>query len=156
SELVRAVAPLPRARPKKHPEALAGQDVWNDNARATSAKVELGGEASDGDALEEADFTGGRKQTAKQGLFAFDKIDLFNLLCVPGYKNTGFDVDAALVSSAAKYCEARRAMFLVDPPSTWRTAAQASAGIATGIGTTSANAALFFPRLRQPNPERRN
>jgi Bacteriophage tail sheath protein len=158
SKLVRTVAPLPRARPKKHPEPLAGQDVWKDNANATCARVESSGEASDGDALQEGEFTGAGKQTAKQGLFALDKIDLFNLLCIAGYKknDSGSDVDASLISSAAKYCEARRAMLLVDAPSTWRTAAEAQAGIAAGIGTTSANAALFFPRLRQPNPGRQN
>jgi phage tail sheath protein FI len=45
---------------------------------------------------------------------------------------------------------------LVDPPASWRTAADAKAGISLGVGTTSENAALFFPRLRQPNPERNN
>ena len=43
-------------------------------------------------------------------------------------------------------------MLLVDPPSGWLDKDQAKAGLAAGIGTTSKNAALFFPRLRQPNP----
>src|SRR5438270_1778683 len=158
SKLVRAVAPLPAARPKKHAEPLAGQNVWNDNAVATCAKVDAAGKASDGDSLQEADFTGAGKEASSQGLFALEKVDLFNLLSIPGYKNTGFgfDIDEGLVSSAAKYCETRRAMFLIDPPASWRTKEQAKAGIAAGVGTTSANAALFFPRLRQPNPERHN
>jgi hypothetical protein len=87
-----------------------------------------------------------------------NKADLFNLLCIPGYKDTalGFDVDKEVVSAAARYCEARRAMLLVDSPASWRTKADAKTGIALGVGTTSKNAALFFPRLRQPNPERNN
>jgi uncharacterized protein len=47
-------------------------------------------------------------------------------------------------------------MLLVDSPASWRTKADAKTGITRGVGTTSRNAALFFPRLRQPNPERNN
>ena len=47
-------------------------------------------------------------------------------------------------------------MLIVDPPSTWvsKTIAQERFTDATTdhIGTRSKNAALFFPRLRQPNP----
>jgi SAM-dependent methyltransferase len=47
-----------------------------------------------------------------------EKADLFNLLCIPPYKSDG-NVDTSLVGSAAQYCEKRRAMLLVDPPSGW-------------------------------------
>lgn len=112
----------------------------------------------DGGPLLKSDFTGARKEQANKGLYALNKADLFNLLCIPGYKDTalGFDVDKEVVSAAASYCEARRAILLVDSPASWRTKADAKAGIALGVGTTSRNAALFFPRLRQPNPERNN
>jgi len=108
--------------------------------------------------LRKSDFIGAGKEKANKGLYALNKADLFNLLCLPGYKDTalGFDVDKEVISAAAKYCEARRAMLLIDSPASWRTTADAKAGIALGIGTTSRNAALFFPRLRQPNPERNN
>lgn len=157
SKLVRA-GMLPRARPKKHADPANGQDVWDDNAVGTYDKVFAANEASDGGPLQESDFTGAGKESAHEGLYALDKAGLFNLLCIPGYKETGsgFDVDKGVVSSAAAYCEARRAMLLVDPPASWRTAADAKAGISLGVGTTSENAALFFPRLRQPNPERNN
>ncbi|MEN3368972.1 MAG: uncharacterized protein V7609_1115 [Verrucomicrobiota bacterium] len=157
SKLVRVVT-LPRARPQKHAEPANGQDVWDDNAIGTYDKVSAAGEASDGGALKESDFTGAGKERAKQGLYALSKADLFNLLCIPGYMDTGFgyDIDKGLVSSAATYCEARRAMFLIDSAAAWRTTAAAKAGIALGVGTTSKNAALFFPRLRGPNPERNN
>lgn len=51
-------------------------------------------------------------------------------------------------------------MLLVDPPVGWGSKDTAkgdgsTTGVAT-IGTSSKNAALFFPRLRQPNPERDN
>jgi phage tail sheath protein FI len=51
-------------------------------------------------------------------------------------------------------------MLIVDPPSEWgdkdAVTAAAKTGFATAVGTTSKNAALFFPRLRQPDPLRDN
>ncbi|TMP90683.1 MAG: phage tail sheath family protein [Verrucomicrobia bacterium] len=158
SRLVRAETPLPGARPGPHPDPQPGEDVWGDNTPATNSAVVTAGEASDGDALDEDDFTGVGKEGNKEGLFALAKSDLFNLLCIPGYVDTGagFDVDIGLTTSAATYCEARRAMLLIDPPSGWLDKDAAKAGLAAGIGTTSKNAALFFPRLRQPNPAHDN
>ncbi len=112
----------------------------------------------DGGPLRKSDFIGAGKEKTNKGLYALNKADLFNLLCIPGYKETGLgvDVDKEVISTAAKYCEVRRAMLLLDSPVSWRTKADAKSGIALGVGTTSRNAALFFPRLRQPNPERNN
>lgn len=124
----------------------------------TTAVKGTGG--SDGNALTQDQFTGTGKAGAKQGLFALEKADLFNLLCIPPYKADG-NVDADLVAQAAQYCELRhRAMLLVDPLSGWTTKDAAKGdGSSTGVaavGTNSKNAALFFPRLRQPNPLRDN
>jgi phage tail sheath protein FI len=113
---------------------------------------------SDGGVLRKSDFIGAGKERAGKGLYALNKTDLFNLLCIPGYKETGpgLDVDKEVISSAARYCETRRAILLVDSPASWQTKADAKSGIALGVGTTSSNAALFFPRLRQPNSEWNN
>jgi uncharacterized protein len=109
---------------------------------------------SDGKALNAASFTGPGKEDAKQGLYALRKADLFNILCIPPYLNTD-DVDASLIAEAGAYCERRRAMLLVDPPSTWLDKDSAKNGV-INIGTNSKNAALFFPRLKQPNPLKDN
>jgi phage tail sheath protein FI len=134
SSLVQAVLPLPAAIPAVTP--------WDTVAAAH--------QATDGGALGSADIL---SPAPKQGLFALDKADLFNLLCIPPYLNTG-DVDASVIAQAAVYCEQRRAMLLVDPPSGWTTKDAAKAGIGAGVGTTSKNAALFFPRLREADPQR--
>jgi phage tail sheath protein FI len=105
---------------------------------------------SNGLALTEANFTGTGKQEAKQGLYALRKADLFNILCIPPYKADG-NVDPSLVAEAASYCEHRRAMMLVDPIASWTDKDAAKAGVGS-VGTNSKNAALFFPRLKQPNP----
>ncbi len=136
--------------PAAHKAPAAGKDIFEDDE--ASSKVADNKKASDGQALGQNEFTGTGKAAAKAGLFALDKADLFNLLCIPPYKADG-NVDAALVGAAAKYCEDRRAFLLVDPLSTWNAKDDAKSGVGT-VGTKSKNAALFFPRLRQPSPLR--
>jgi phage tail sheath protein FI len=137
SKLVVAVVPLPASRPA---------------ATASWATVAVSQQATDGDPLTDGDVNA--SQDKKQGLYALEKADLFNLLCIPPY-GIG-DVTSAVINAAAVYCEQRRAMLLVDPPSLWTTKDAAKTGIAAGVGTTSKNAALFFPRLREADPLRDN
>lgn len=112
----------------------------------------------DGNALTKANFFGAGMRSAKQGLFALEKADLFNLLCIPPYTASN-DVDADLLTEAVAYCGDRRAMMIVDSKSTWTRKETAikefSDGTYPGItGPDRTYAALFFPRLRQPNPLR--
>jgi phage tail sheath protein FI len=71
-------------------------------------------------------------------------------------------VDTTVVTQAGAYCEQRRAMLLVDPlPTTsWAAPDDVVAGFATGfdsvLGTNTKNAALFFPRVLEPNPLKDN
>jgi phage tail sheath protein FI len=151
SRLVR-VKTLPSSVPTAHGTPTPGQDIWKvDNL---SSSVADSAKASNGQGLTQDNFTGTGKEAAKQGLYALQKADLFNLLCIPPYKADG-NVDATLTGVAARYCEDRRAMLLVDPPAEWNDKDDAKSGVGT-IGTTSKNAALFFPRLKQPNPLRDN
>jgi phage tail sheath protein FI len=153
STLVRARS-LPLTLPGAHGNLTGSEnDVWADgNAPVTNSKVASADTARDGGYLGVNDFTGTGKDGAKEGLYALAKADLFNILCIPPYLEAG-DVDPALVGSAGSYCELRRAMLLVDPPSGWNTKDKAKTGVAN-VGTSSKNAALFFPRLRQPDPAR--
>jgi len=155
SKLVRVDGALPAARPDKHGDPPAGKSIWEDHTPATSSKVETANQASDGSALTSDDFIGTGKEASKSGLYSLERTDLFNLLCLPPYLSSN-DVDTALVTAAATYCERRRAMLLVDPPSTWNDKDKAKQGVAAGVGTTSKNSALYFPRLKQPNPLRDN
>ena len=153
SRLVRVRLPLPGARPNAHAAPPAGQDIWGDNSSA-STKVVAGGEADDGDLLDQSNFAG--VEAAKTGIYSLLKTDLFNLLCVQPYKSDG-DADPAVITDAAALCERRRAFLIVDSPTAWRDTATALAGagnFSANLGTASRNAAVFFPRLRRPNPER--
>jgi phage tail sheath protein FI len=128
-------------------------DVWADNKPPTNTKVADVGQASDGGWLTVGDFTSTGTQDAKTGLYALLKADLFNILCIPPYLEVG-DVDNdSLVAAAAQFCEQRRAMLLLDPPTSW-TGKDAVKKNLKDLGTDSRNAAVFFPRLRQPDPAR--
>jgi uncharacterized protein len=151
SNLVRWSGPLLSGRPSVSTDPTdPAKSVWDDNIPSTNSKVTTI-KGSDGDFLTEDDFIGTGKEGNKEGLYRLAQVDLFNLLCIPPYRSTG-DVNVSVVTRAAVYCEQRRAMLIVDPPSEWGNKAAAKTGIASGVGTTSKNAALFFPRLRQPDP----
>jgi phage tail sheath protein FI len=121
-------------------------------------------QATDGSHPEQADFTDNGKEAGKKGLYALERLfarsGLFNLLCIPPYKfdDPKGDVDQDLMAKAAAYCEKRRAMLIVDPPSSWNDKAGAIEGFTSDAfpGIRSKNAAIFFPRLTQPNPLRDN
>lgn len=138
---------LPKKADPRVAEAITTAETALQTAKADR-------DTSNGLPLTAADFTGSGKEDAKQGLYALRKADLFNILCIPPHTLNG-NIEFDLIASAAAYCEHRRAMLLVDPPSEWKDKDKAKAGVAD-LGTNSKNAALFFPRLRQPNPLRDN
>jgi phage tail sheath protein FI len=113
---------------------------------------------TDGTAVGQAQLVGDGMEAAKTGLFALEKADLFNLLCIPPFSFTA-DVTATLVSTAANYCKKRRAVLIVDPPSRWTRKDTAKEDFRSDTfpglsGDLRTYAALFFPRLKQPNPLR--
>ena len=143
STLVRTFGVLPAARPADSGAVALGGDPFS---AGLSSGVSTA--ASDGVALSGADFTSSR--AAKTGIYALEDADIFNLLCIPPFAPET-DTSSAVWTEAASYCEERRAILIVDAPSNWGTVAQAVAGMAAGVGTVSANAVIYFPRLRQPN-----
>lgn len=90
------------------------------------------------------------------GLYALKKADMFNILCIPpGGENN--DVSKRVITAAANYCEERLAILILDSPQAWTTKQDARDDMntpSTSLGTDSSNAALFFPRIRKPNPLR--
>jgi phage tail sheath protein FI len=97
-------------------------------------------------------------QKNHEGLWLLEKEDLFNLLCIPPFSfQAPGDIDKATRDEAANYCEFRRAMFIVDPLSSWK---QPSDLTSETIGLDSSewglhrskNAALYFPNVRMPDP----
>jgi phage tail sheath protein FI len=98
--------------------------------------------------------------TLRTGIYALDKVDLFNLMCIP--RDPADDAALAqLYPAAAVYCLKRRAMLIVDPPKAWSNlAAQgkfdqmqpADLGI-DGPQLEARNCAVFFPGIQQLDPD---
>ena len=128
-------------------------------AEAALAKAETDTKGANSAALATAqDYEG--SQNDKTGLYALDKADLFNLLCVPPDTRSG-DTPAAFYQTAMAYCQLRRAMLIVDSPAVWSAnkdtaAANAKNGLSTlGLsGEAARNAALYFPRVSETDPLR--
>ena len=132
SLLVRARLPLPSALSTGMP-AIVTAVGGNDGAR-------FGASAYTGPGLSES----GR------GIYALDRADLINLVVLPPYSATG--VARTVLDAALAYAGERRAMLIIDPPRSWRTADEAVAGAPTYL--TGRDAALYFPWLRRPDPLR--
>lgn len=164
SDLVRTAGTVPdTSRPKVHSGTpAAGKTIWDD---ITPAPADPAQEASqrfaggdDGDDILSADVRG--SLGGKTGIYALEDADIFNILVIPPYQGVtpdgpGGEVDDDVVTEAATYAETRRAFYVIDAPPTWDSVGDATAGLAS-LGTVSANAAVYFPRLRQTNPLRDN
>jgi phage tail sheath protein FI len=90
-------------------------------------------------------------RAARTGLYALDKVDLFNLLCIPPYAPDA-DLDLATDwAPAAQYCRERRAFLIVDPRATW--SVDAALGNAEAFRASAGkDAALYFPRVLARHP----
>lgn len=156
SRLLRAAATF-AARPAINTvPATPPADLFTD----ASSTALAGG--ADGNAITPAQISGGSLRAAKRGLYALEKADLFNLLVLPPLSDApggGADVGNATWSDAISYATERRAMVLVDPPfhtSGWDAIDDLTPAAISGVAGRSANAALFFPRIRAANPLREN
>jgi phage tail sheath protein FI len=93
----------------------------------------------------------------RNGMQALDNTDLFNILCIPP-DTRGGDVPADVYTGALSYCVRRRAMLIVDPPSAWGRPDQVpNAGIGAAVGVSgleARNAAIYYPRVKQADPQR--
>jgi uncharacterized protein len=88
-------------------------------------------------------------KTAVLALFGLgtitDRIDLFNLVCVPGL------TDAATITTLQGECRRRRAFLIVDSPE-GETVANMPNNVTPLAGPDAMNAALFFPWVSSPDP----
>jgi phage tail sheath protein FI len=84
------------------------------------------------------------------GVFHLDRINLFNLLCVPG------ETTPATLSSLEQFCHKRRAFLIADcaQNASLNTLQNGPDGSITGA--TSINAAFYFPWLNAPDPLQEN
>lgn len=87
-------------------------------------------------------------------LAALQKVDLFNLLCIPPLKRHGGDVGKQTWDAAIAYAKSRRAFVIVDPAERWASAddvLDAATGL-TSVVTPDDSAAIYFPRILAGDP----
>jgi phage tail sheath protein FI len=138
------------------PLAVSVRDFFQNGGRE-ALLVRLQSDAGVGPFLTARDYIGSR--TEQSGIFALEKADLFNMLCIPP-DTWGGTTPGDVYRTALAYCHEKRAMFVVDPPADWtatpETAAEtAAAGVRElGLnGIEATNGALYFPRLKQAPDE---
>ncbi|MFD2468081.1 phage tail sheath family protein [Amycolatopsis silviterrae] len=94
----------------------------------------------------------------QSGIYALLKTDIFNMLCLPGAPGLiGAD---NILDKALKLCVDRRAMLIADPDPNWKTPAAVSTAVKDAgfvlNGENGANAALYFPQIKQPDIKQEN
>ena len=155
SRLVRTAGTLPADNPAATPSTGDTPAPRTKAARAAAAVPAAaparGSGGADSAKLDTAGIVG--SQAAKTGLYALDRTDLFNLLCIPPDTVAG-DVPLDAYQEAMAYCASRRAVLLVDPPAGWDPLTDAADVLAKFTGPDARNAALYYPRLVQADPLR--
>ena len=135
---------------------------WPDSQRGVDAFAQASATpGSDGTALPKAvELIGDPGKFT--GIYALDKVDLFNILCLPdvtrakpGNPNQS-DLSAseqnAVFSAAMTYCKyVRRAFLLIDPPPEVRDVPSAVDWKTAGLTVHDTNGAAYFPRLKLPD-----
>lgn len=118
---------------------------------------------SDGSGLPEtADIIGNSGAKPPTGIYALERVDLFNLLCIPDATRastsdpnqlaSGIN-STAIYSAALALCKKRRAFLLVDPPPYVVDVDAAADWKSNSLSALAdPNAAAYFPRLRLADP----
>lgn len=141
SKLVDAVGATLMTRPEASANFVESNQTGNDGVAITDTEVK--GSAGN-----------------RTGIYALDKVELFNLMCIPPLER-GTDVGTDTLGEAVRYCQQRRAMLIVDPPAKWKDVAAAEKGIdelraSLGSEALGRNAAVYFPRLKLGDPLQEN
>jgi hypothetical protein len=134
SELIQLAGEIPAQRPDQTLDAASG---------LASGYVNSNSDGDDGAPLTDYDLIG--RETDSTGLFALGGADYFNFLCIPPLSRDQ-DVGPSALLVATRYCKQRRALLIVDPPSSWHTADDALRGM-RDWNFCSENALMYFPRV---------
>jgi len=96
----------------------------------------------------------GNNKSDRTGIHALDCIDYFNILCIPPY-NRKNSVSNIVYRKALKYCESRRAILIIDPPSYWlkNKVIPSVDDIENAVGNLRhPNAAMYYPHIGANDP----
>ncbi len=125
----------------------------------TGIGAQAAGQAgTDGVAPGATELIGNAAAVPPTGLYALDKVPVFNILCLPRLSQlskvtnpiTQADVDA-VVAAATAYCNQRRAVFIFDTPNTITNVQQMQAWAQT-TAYRDDHVVMYFPRVLVPDP----
>jgi phage tail sheath protein FI len=133
-------------RPGAHPGVVPFGGNPFEEANPTWFSAAGGGD--DGGTPDTNDFVG--SVAGKTGINQLLKTDIFNLVALPGAAGQ----DAAVIAATAKLALDRRAMFIVDPPSSWGNVDDAATKDLPVAGNSAKNAAVYFPSVKIADPLR--
>jgi hypothetical protein len=134
SALIRLAGDVPAQRPDRTLDPASG---------LATAYVNSNSDGDDGAPLTDYDLIG--SSLDHTGVFALHQAQHFNFLCIPPLSRDQ-DVGPSALLVAARYCKERRALLIVDPPSSWQTADEALAGL-RDWNFPNENALMYFPRV---------
>jgi uncharacterized protein len=109
-----------------------------------------GAAGSDGAAPEVTQYVG--DPLLHTGFYALDKVDLFNLMVLPGDREVPEATYLQLVGPASGYCDQKRAFLLLDAPGAW-TNVDIPVADATAVNSFRAlvvkdHSAVFYPKVQ--------
>ncbi len=86
------------------------------------------------------------------GFYALDKVDLFNLMVLPGDREVNEATYLQIIGPASIYCNQKRAFLLVDAPNSW-TNVDVPIADATAVNSLRAlvvkdHSAVFYPKVQ--------
>lgn len=134
SALIQLAGGIPAQRPDRTLDAASGLSIGYVNSNT---------DGDDGAPLTDYDLIG--RASDRTGLFALESAEYFNFLCMPPLSREQ-DVGPIALLVGARFCKARRALLIVDPPSDWLTADDALRGM-RGWNLANENALMYFPRV---------
>jgi len=145
SLLVRLLTDPPPARPKE----------TGTPADEKAKKAE--GIGTNGNDITADEIAAARLEADRRGIYALEDADIFNMMVIPPLTRANGDVDFdTIYAPALNYCEKRRAMLIMDPPTLWVRPDLAVSAARGGAYPKHKNAVLYWPRVRLADPLREN
>jgi len=130
----------------------------NKDGTTTPVKSTVTTQGNDGGFLTSSDDYLG-DPAARTGLYSLEKVDEFNIVCIPPDPELPDSVLTAMNPTVASFCEKKRALFIAEPLSAWKDSAET--GNWTEIqptdlkinGDSGRFATTYFPRVKMADPE---
>jgi len=133
---------------------VAGPAALGLPGSANDQQVALGGGADGTVPVGATPLTGAL--AAKTGLYAFEDVDLVNILCIPRAAELSPTDMRSVYDAATTYIAGRRGFLLVDIPEATNTLEGMQTWLSQNDSLRSRDAAVYFPRTFVPDPANGN